>query len=182
MRYPINYLDEYIQAPHTTFIGATTYNTGRVRTSFNGIWEGYQLGENIFEAEYGFTYPNTRFGDNLLAQIKSLEILFRNAHRYMTSETVILLSNQRVIDWMEKGQYKWMDKLDVKSQLFVWFQAVKPRLVHYNSLQPPYSLLREYINITKKRDYLDLVKHGIKKNEDYWTNIRKSSMIQIVGN
>lgn len=177
MRYEINYLPE-LQAPHTSFIGATTYNTGRLRTTFNGIWEGYFAGENIFEMEYGFTYTNTKFGDNLLAQIKALEILFQNAYRYMDSETIIYLSNQRVIDWMERGQYKWMDGLDLKSQLHVWFNSVRPQLKHYNSLHPPFSILREYINVVKKQDRDNLIKHGIKK-ETTFTNITKSANIII---
>lgn len=179
MRYSTDFLDQYIQAPHTTFIGATTYNTGRVKTSYNGIWEGYQNGKNIFEMEFGFTYSNTRFGDNIVAQVKGLELLFRNAYRYMTSETVILLSNQRVIDWMLKEQYKWMDGLGVKSQLFTWFDAIRPKLMHYNSLQPPYSLLREYINKTKKTAHINQIKHGLTKNSD-WTTISNLTEIKIM--
>jgi hypothetical protein len=169
MKYPLDYLDEHIKAPQhsTVFIGGTTYNMGRIKTTYNGMWLGYKDGLPFVEIRFVFQEKKTRFGDNVLAQVKSLEKLFRNAYKHMDSDTLVMVSSKRFIEWMNRGQYKWMDGLDVKAKLFTWFDAINPKLGWYNSLHPPYSLIREVLTNEKK----EILSRPPSKEELSWTNI-----------
>lgn len=142
----MNWLEDKLNNPEfdEVYVGYTSFTRKKITTSNSGIWMGYRQGKPFFELRFRYAFPKGKFGQDVWTHFKACSILFDTIWPFTSRPPLVLVSSQRAINFIKEAGFKWLSiDQQEKAKMYFWLDTLTPTFEWYNSLEPPFCVLRE---------------------------------------